>query len=126
MVGGRTGAPATHRAHGTSCGDHSFASLLHLPVRNCVSSKHDHHQQARYSVEPSGENCSLNLMISPVFLSKKPFFKCAWFQVYGLSWLVIVAVLVILKIMSMSRMKFSADFQLMFRLLKLLMFIGAY
>ncbi|XP_039033688.1 uncharacterized protein LOC120169652 isoform X2 [Hibiscus syriacus] len=54
MVGGRTGAPATHRAHGTSCGDHSFASLLHLPVRNCVSSKHDHHQQARYSVEPSG------------------------------------------------------------------------
>ncbi|XP_039010656.1 callose synthase 5-like [Hibiscus syriacus] len=44
--------------------------------------------------------------------------------VYGLSWLVIVAVLVILKIVSMGRMKFSADFQLMFRLLKLLMFIG--
>ncbi|GMJ08614.1 callose synthase 5, ARABIDOPSIS THALIANA GLUCAN SYNTHASE-LIKE 2, GLUCAN SYNTHASE-LIKE 2 [Hibiscus trionum] len=44
--------------------------------------------------------------------------------IYGLSWLVIVAVLVILKMVSMGRMKFSADFQLMFRLLKLLMFIG--
>ncbi|KAK8983008.1 hypothetical protein V6N11_054992 [Hibiscus sabdariffa] len=44
--------------------------------------------------------------------------------VYGLSWLVIVGVLVILKMVSMGRMKFSADFQLMFRLLKLLMFIG--
>ncbi|KAK5793272.1 callose synthase 5-like [Gossypium arboreum] len=44
--------------------------------------------------------------------------------VYGLSWLVIGAVLIILKIVSMGRMKFSADFQLMFRLLKLLLFIG--
>ncbi|KAM7513805.1 hypothetical protein LguiA_003388 [Lonicera macranthoides] len=45
-------------------------------------------------------------------------------MVYGLSWLVIVAVMVILKIVSMGRKKFSADFQLMFRLLKLLLFIG--
>ncbi|KAI3952785.1 hypothetical protein MKW92_018143 [Papaver armeniacum] len=45
--------------------------------------------------------------------------------VYGLSWLVIVAVMIILKIVSMGRKKFSADFQLMFRLLKLFLFIGA-
>ncbi|KAF8011957.1 hypothetical protein BT93_I0167 [Corymbia citriodora subsp. variegata] len=45
-------------------------------------------------------------------------------MVYGLSWLVIVAVMVILKIVSMGRKKFSADFQLMFRLLKLFLFIG--
>ncbi|XP_042433092.1 callose synthase 5-like [Zingiber officinale] len=44
--------------------------------------------------------------------------------VYGLSWLVIVAVFVILKVVSLGRKKFSADFQLMFRLLKLLLFIG--
>jgi callose synthase len=45
--------------------------------------------------------------------------------VYGLSWLVIVAVLTILKIVSMGRDKFSADFQLMFRLLKASLFIGS-
>ncbi|KAL8034672.1 hypothetical protein ABFX02_12G044200 [Erythranthe guttata] len=44
--------------------------------------------------------------------------------VYGLSWLVIVAVVIILKIVSMGRKKFSADFQLMFRLLKLFLFIA--
>eukprot|EP00257_Ricinus_communis_P021658 XP_015581193.1 callose synthase 5 isoform X2 [Ricinus communis] len=44
--------------------------------------------------------------------------------VYGLSWLVIVAMMVILKIVSKGRKKFSADFQLMFRLLKLFLFIG--
>ncbi|KAF3440590.1 hypothetical protein FNV43_RR18874 [Rhamnella rubrinervis] len=44
--------------------------------------------------------------------------------VYGLSWLVIVAVMVILKIVSMGRKKFSADFQLLFRLLKFFLFIG--
>ncbi|XP_075081042.1 callose synthase 5-like [Nicotiana tabacum] len=44
--------------------------------------------------------------------------------VYGLSWLVIVFVMVVLKIVSMGRKKFSADFQLMFRLLKLFLFIG--
>ncbi|KAJ1405051.1 Vacuolar protein sorting-associate protein Vta1/Callose synthase, N-terminal [Sesbania bispinosa] len=44
--------------------------------------------------------------------------------VYGLSWLVVVAVMVILKIVSMGRKTFSADFQLMFRLLKLFVFIG--
>ncbi|XP_052114381.1 callose synthase 5 [Arachis duranensis] len=46
-------------------------------------------------------------------------------MVYGLSWLVIVAVMIILKIVSMGRKKFSADFQLIFRLLKLLLFIGS-
>ncbi|XP_050894734.1 callose synthase 5 [Lathyrus oleraceus] len=46
-------------------------------------------------------------------------------MVYGLSWLVIVAVMIILKIVSMGRKTFSADFQLMFRLLKLFLFIGA-
>ncbi|KAF9681753.1 hypothetical protein SADUNF_Sadunf05G0035600 [Salix dunnii] len=45
--------------------------------------------------------------------------------VYGLSWLVIVAMMIILKIVSMGRKKFSADFQLMFRLLKLFLFIGS-
>lgn len=45
--------------------------------------------------------------------------------VYGLSWLVIVAVMIILKIVSMGRKKFSADFQLMFRLLKVFLFIGS-
>ncbi|KAK6152988.1 hypothetical protein DH2020_012627 [Rehmannia glutinosa] len=44
--------------------------------------------------------------------------------VYGLSWLVIVALMIILKIVSMGRQKFSADFQLMFRLLKLFLFIA--
>ncbi|KAL3528069.1 hypothetical protein ACH5RR_012725 [Cinchona calisaya] len=44
--------------------------------------------------------------------------------VYGLSWLVIVAVMIILKVVSMGRKKFSADFQLMFRLLKMFLFIG--
>jgi callose synthase len=46
------------------------------------------------------------------------------YQVYGLSWLVIVAVVLVLKVVSIGRKKFSADFQLMFRLLKLLLFIG--
>ncbi|XP_011624302.2 callose synthase 5 [Amborella trichopoda] len=45
--------------------------------------------------------------------------------VYGLSWLVILAVMLILKVVSMGRKKFSADFQLMFRLLKLFLFIGS-
>ncbi|KAK9749775.1 hypothetical protein RND81_02G149100 [Saponaria officinalis] len=44
--------------------------------------------------------------------------------VYALSWLVIVAVVIILKVVSMGRKKFSADYQLMFRLLKLFLFIG--
>ncbi|XP_050206090.1 callose synthase 5 [Mercurialis annua] len=45
-------------------------------------------------------------------------------SVYGFSWLVIVAMMIILKIVSMGRKKFSADFQLIFRLLKLFLFIG--
>ncbi|KAL2342918.1 hypothetical protein Fmac_004203 [Flemingia macrophylla] len=45
-------------------------------------------------------------------------------MVYALSWIVVVAVIVILKIVSMGRKTFGADFQLMFRLLKVLLFIG--
>ncbi|CAA0830218.1 Callose synthase 5 [Striga hermonthica] len=45
-------------------------------------------------------------------------------MVYGLSWLVIVAIVIILKVVSMGRQKFSADFQLLFRLLKLFLFIA--
>ncbi|XP_075655314.1 callose synthase 5 [Castanea sativa] len=45
-------------------------------------------------------------------------------MIYGMSWLVIVAVMIILKVVSLGRKKFSADFQLMFRILKLLLFIG--
>ncbi|XP_068639765.1 callose synthase 5-like [Aristolochia californica] len=44
--------------------------------------------------------------------------------VYGLSWLVIVAAVLVLKVVSTGRKKFSADFQLMFRLLKLILFLG--
>ncbi|KAJ8769165.1 hypothetical protein K2173_000940 [Erythroxylum novogranatense] len=44
--------------------------------------------------------------------------------VYGISWLVIVALMVILKIVSMGRKKLSADFQLLFRFIKLLLFFG--
>ncbi|KAK7369493.1 hypothetical protein VNO80_11532 [Phaseolus coccineus] len=44
--------------------------------------------------------------------------------VYGLSWLVVVVAIVILKIVSLGRKTFSADFQLMFRLLKFVLFIG--
>ncbi|XP_008801869.1 callose synthase 5 [Phoenix dactylifera] len=46
-------------------------------------------------------------------------------NVYGLSWLVIVAAMLILKVESMGRKKFSADFQLLFRLLKLFLFVGS-
>jgi len=46
-------------------------------------------------------------------------------SVYGLSWLVVMAVLTILKVISMGRDKFSADFQLIFRLLKALLFVGS-
>ncbi|THG20780.1 hypothetical protein TEA_003854 [Camellia sinensis var. sinensis] len=46
-------------------------------------------------------------------------------EVYALSWLVIVAAMIMLKIVSMGRKKFGADFQLMFRLLKLFLFIGS-
>ncbi|XP_014524468.1 callose synthase 5 [Vigna radiata var. radiata] len=45
--------------------------------------------------------------------------------VYALSWIVMVAVMIILKIVSMGRKQFSADFQLMFRLVKLFLFMGA-
>ncbi|XXG90537.1 hypothetical protein AAC387_Pa12g2278 [Persea americana] len=44
--------------------------------------------------------------------------------VYGLSWLVMLTVLVVLKLVSMGRRKFGTDFQLMFRILKGLLFLG--
>ncbi|XP_011086981.1 callose synthase 1 [Sesamum indicum] len=46
------------------------------------------------------------------------------FLVYGLSWLVIVAVLLIMKVVSLGRRRFSADFQLVFRLIKGLIFLS--
>ncbi|KAK6287062.1 hypothetical protein POUND7_013241 [Theobroma cacao] len=44
--------------------------------------------------------------------------------VYGLSWLVMVTVLLVLKMVSMGRRRFGTDFQLMFRILKALLFLG--
>ncbi|CAJ2631133.1 unnamed protein product [Trifolium pratense] len=45
------------------------------------------------------------------------------FLVYGISWLVIFFILVVLKTVSVGRRKFSADFQLVFRLMKGLVFV---
>ncbi|XP_024025101.1 callose synthase 7 [Morus notabilis] len=44
--------------------------------------------------------------------------------VYGLSWVVMVTALIVLKMVSMGRRKFGTDFQLMFRILKALLFLG--
>ncbi|WOK98671.1 callose synthase 7-like isoform X1 [Canna indica] len=44
--------------------------------------------------------------------------------VYGLSWLVMLTVLAVLKMVSMGRRRFGTDFQLMFRILKGLLFLG--
>ncbi|GAB4850790.1 hypothetical protein Ancab_030090 [Ancistrocladus abbreviatus] len=44
--------------------------------------------------------------------------------VYGLSWAVMATVLLVLKMISMGRRKFGTDFQLMFRILKGLLFLG--
>ncbi|KAK1425447.1 hypothetical protein QVD17_20799 [Tagetes erecta] len=44
--------------------------------------------------------------------------------VYGLSWLVMITALLGLKMVSMGRRRFGTDFQLMFRILKALLFIG--
>ncbi|OVA03160.1 Glycosyl transferase [Macleaya cordata] len=43
--------------------------------------------------------------------------------VYGISWLVIVVVLLVMKTVSVGRRKFSADFQLVFRIIKGLIFL---
>uniref|UniRef100_A0A1D1XVQ2 1,3-beta-glucan synthase n=2 Tax=Anthurium amnicola TaxID=1678845 RepID=A0A1D1XVQ2_9ARAE len=43
--------------------------------------------------------------------------------VYGISWLVILAVLLVMKTVSVGRRKFSANFQLVFRLIKGLIFL---
>ncbi|KAK4438966.1 Callose synthase 7 [Sesamum alatum] len=44
--------------------------------------------------------------------------------VYGLSWFVMATVLLVLKMVSMGRRRFGTDFQLMFRILKALLFLG--
>ncbi|XP_020081166.1 callose synthase 7-like, partial [Ananas comosus] len=44
--------------------------------------------------------------------------------VYALSWLVMLTVLVVLKLVSMGRRRFGTEFQLMFRILKALLFLG--
>ncbi|KAI8526616.1 hypothetical protein RHMOL_Rhmol12G0009600 [Rhododendron molle] len=44
--------------------------------------------------------------------------------VYGLSWVVMLIVLAVLKLVSMGRRRFGTDFQLMFRILKALLFLG--
>ncbi|OMO49645.1 Glycosyl transferase, family 48 [Corchorus capsularis] len=44
--------------------------------------------------------------------------------VYGLSWVVMLTALAVLKMVSMGRRKFRTDFQLMFRILKALLFLG--
>ncbi|KAK0588619.1 hypothetical protein LWI29_003248 [Acer saccharum] len=44
--------------------------------------------------------------------------------VYGLSWLVLITTLLVLKMVSMGRRRFGTDFQLMFRILKALLFLG--
>ncbi|XP_010940236.1 callose synthase 3 [Elaeis guineensis] len=43
--------------------------------------------------------------------------------VYGVSWLVILVILLVMKTVSMGRRRFSADFQLVFRLIKGLIFV---
>ncbi|RWR90536.1 Glycosyl transferase [Cinnamomum micranthum f. kanehirae] len=43
--------------------------------------------------------------------------------VYGISWLVIMAILLVMKTVSVGRRKFSADYQLVFRLIKGLIFL---
>ncbi|KMT14382.1 hypothetical protein BVRB_4g071620 [Beta vulgaris subsp. vulgaris] len=49
--------------------------------------------------------------------------KTRSFLVYGLSWLVIMLILFVMKTVSVGRRKFSADFQLVFRLIKGLIFL---
>ncbi|WOG91817.1 hypothetical protein DCAR_0311072 [Daucus carota subsp. sativus] len=44
--------------------------------------------------------------------------------VYGLSWFVMATILLVLKLLSMGRRKFGTDFQLMFRIVKVLLFFG--
>ncbi|KAM7497719.1 hypothetical protein LguiA_022133 [Lonicera macranthoides] len=44
--------------------------------------------------------------------------------VYGLSWFVMATALLVLKMVSMGRRRFGVDFQLMFRILKVLLFLG--
>eukprot|EP00257_Ricinus_communis_P020162 XP_015579333.1 callose synthase 7 [Ricinus communis] len=44
--------------------------------------------------------------------------------VYGISWAVLITALLVLKMVSMGRRRFGIDFQLMFRILKALLFLG--
>ncbi|KAJ8467932.1 hypothetical protein OPV22_030484 [Ensete ventricosum] len=49
--------------------------------------------------------------------------KTKSFLVYGISWLVIFVVLLVMKTVSVGRRRFSASFQLVFRLIKFLIFL---
>ncbi|KAL3754843.1 hypothetical protein ACJRO7_002009 [Eucalyptus globulus] len=44
--------------------------------------------------------------------------------IYGISWVVLLTTLLVLKMVSMGRRRFGTDFQLMFRILKALLFLG--
>ncbi|KAL3754837.1 hypothetical protein ACJRO7_002003 [Eucalyptus globulus] len=44
--------------------------------------------------------------------------------IYGISWVVLLTTLLVLKMVSMGRRRFNTDFQLMFRILKALLFLG--
>ncbi|KAL9175691.1 hypothetical protein ABFS82_02G128300 [Erythranthe guttata] len=46
------------------------------------------------------------------------------FLVYGISWLVIFAVLLLMKVISAGRRQFSADFQIVFRFIEVLIFLS--
>ncbi|KAF9590661.1 hypothetical protein IFM89_036153 [Coptis chinensis] len=56
--------------------------------------------------------------------SEQEHLKYTDIRVYGLSWLVMATVLLVLKMVSMGRRRFGTDFQLMFRILKGLLFLG--
>ncbi|KAJ0037576.1 hypothetical protein Pint_24113 [Pistacia integerrima] len=46
------------------------------------------------------------------------------FLVYGISWLIIIAILLVMKAMTVGRRRFSANFQLFFRMIKALVFLS--
>ncbi|KAL5762824.1 hypothetical protein ACOSP7_019088 [Xanthoceras sorbifolium] len=46
------------------------------------------------------------------------------FLVYGISWLVIIFILLVMKVVSVGRRRFSANYQLLFRLIKGLIFLS--
>ncbi|WVY95441.1 hypothetical protein V8G54_034529 [Vigna mungo] len=61
-------------------------------------------------------------IIAEILLSLR-FFIYQYGLVYGISWLVIFVILFVIKTVSVGRRKFSADFQLVFRLIKGMIFL---